>query len=147
MDEKVTHDTQWQLVVDSTCCFETSKALWDAGIRIYNTVSAYVRKGKDKALELNYMFPTLVLNYAYAEQRNDDDWQAYPAPTFDDLLPLLPKMRNIKGADVFVHKNMRYSIYPSVVDDSYYVSYLMNVFYTKNKKPCEAVAEMLLKLS
>jgi len=146
MERLVSHDKQWESLISQTCSFETSKKLWNSGIRIYNSVCSYVKKGEDKYFELNYFFPDVILNYAYIEQRDDDDWQSYPAPMAEDLRPML-KDKIVINKHTYQLGILIHNDYISVYYWCYSLCKNLGGEIGKHEKFCEAFAEVALRLN
>ncbi len=79
---KITHESVWANVAENVCSLETSKKLWDADIRLVNSVCAWVRSFGGK-FKLNYFFPQPLLNHGYEVE--DSSYKAFPAPSSDDI--------------------------------------------------------------
>lgn len=79
---KITHASVWNNVVNNVCSFETSKKLWEADIKLVNSICSYISH-KNGEFELIYFFPEFILNQAY--EGRDITVKAYPAPSADDI--------------------------------------------------------------
>lgn len=89
--ERVTRDSIWNNVVNNTCSFETSKKLWEADIKLVNSICSYISHGGSE-FQLNYFIPYFILNMGY--EGKDIGWKAYPAPNSDDLEHYITKDTN-----------------------------------------------------